>query len=85
MKRSIIFVIGLAALIAFLNADSNAQPPHPGKSPVEMMDTDGDGKISKAEWAAFHEKIFKDMDKNGDGYLSDNEMQPPRGKMNEED
>jgi hypothetical protein len=85
MKRLIIFVIGLVALTALQNADLYAQPPHPGKSPVEMMDTDGDGKVSKAEWTAFHAKMFMDMDKDGDGYLSDDELRPPRPEMNKED
>ena len=33
-----------------------------------------DGKISLAEWEEAHKKMFKDMDKNADGFLTDDEM-----------
>jgi Ca2+-binding EF-hand superfamily protein len=78
MKRIIIFIVGLVALAAVMTfMTAVAQPPRHGKSPVEMMDTNGDGNISKAEWTAFQEKMFKEMDKNADGYLSDDELRPP--------
>jgi hypothetical protein len=78
MKRTIVLtgivlvVIGLVAVFGY------AKPPRPGKSPVKMMDTDGDGVISEKEWTAAHLKMFREMDEDGDGYLSDDELHPPR-------
>jgi hypothetical protein len=47
----------------------------------EMLDTDKDGKVSKAEFAKHHEDMFNRMDKNGDGMLDDTEMQHAKGEM----
>ena len=38
------------------------------------MDTNHDGKISKKEWFAFYERIFNGIDKNGDGFLTRDEV-----------
>lgn len=38
------------------------------------MDTNHDGKISMSEWMAFQEKQFMLMDKNGDGFLTREEI-----------
>jgi len=38
------------------------------------MDTDHDGRISKSEWMAFQEKQFKRLDKNGDGFITKDEV-----------
>jgi hypothetical protein len=43
------------------------------------MDTDGDGKISKAEF----DSSFAKMDTNGDGYLSSEECEAGRSKRME--
>ncbi len=47
------------------------------------MDTDHDGRISKAEWlAAGHkERGFAMMDADGDGYLTVDEIKAGREKM----
>jgi uncharacterized low-complexity protein len=45
-----------------------------GKCSVAKMDTDKDGKASKAEFMAAHEKMFNDADTNKDGMLSDDEI-----------
>lgn len=38
------------------------------------MDTDHDGKISKSEWIFFQDKQFKRLDKNGDGFITKDEV-----------
>lgn len=40
----------------------------------QKMDTNHDGKISKSEWMAFQEKQFKQLDKNGNGFITKNEV-----------
>ncbi len=40
----------------------------------QAMDTDHDGKISKKEWMAFQEKQFNQIDKNGDGFITRDEI-----------
>ena len=49
---------------------------------MKMMDTDGDGAISKQEFMAHAEKKFAKKDKNGDGVISRDEMK--RKKMHKE-
>jgi Ca2+-binding EF-hand superfamily protein len=41
---------------------------------MQMMDADGDGKISKDEFMQGHEKMFNAMDQNKDGVLDANEL-----------
>jgi Ca2+-binding EF-hand superfamily protein len=41
---------------------------------LERVDTDKDGKISKAEFDAEGSKLFAKLDDNGDGKISSNEM-----------
>ena len=37
------------------------------------MDADGDHKVTKDEFLAFHDKVFATMDKKGDGQITANE------------
>ena len=39
------------------------------KEMMSVIDTDGDGKISRAEWDAFQEKVFKVLDAHKRGKL----------------
>lgn len=41
---------------------------------LQRMDTDGDGKISTAEFAAAGDQMFGKLDKNGDGKLAMDEV-----------
>lgn len=53
----------------------NADKPH--KCDMQTLDSDGDGKITAAEFNQHHEAMFKQADTNGDGVLDADE----HGKM----
>ena len=62
----------------------NGKPPHEGKGPgrfFEKLDTDKDGKISKAESAAAEERRFKEMDADGDGFITKEEAKAHHDAM----
>ena len=40
---------------------------------MAKMDTDGDHKVTKDEFLAFHDKVFATMDKKGDGQITADE------------
>lgn len=46
-----------------------------GKGKMQMMDTNGDGSVSKDEYMSHKEKKFNKKDENGDGVLTEEEMQ----------
>ena len=50
-------------------------PPIMFRMVFALMDADGDGALSLAEFQAAHERIFKAMDSNKDGKLTLEEMQ----------
>ena len=50
-----------------------------GKCGMAMMDTDKDGKVSKEEFMAAHEKMFAAKDTNNDGSLDAAEMKAGEG------
>lgn len=69
-------VAAFAASTAFANDHEGKEGPkgqHHGKH-FQESDTDGDGAISKAEWAAKGDKMFSETDTNGDGKISKEEM-----------
>ncbi|KCZ89594.1 EF-hand domain-containing protein [Hyphomonas jannaschiana] len=82
MKRIFLATASFAA-VAMIASPAMAGPRGggPGSGPgmmkdrmVEMMDTDGDGKVSDAEIKAHKAAMFVGIDTNGDGQLSQDEL-----------
>jgi hypothetical protein len=85
VKRSVVFaavtfVFGATAfadeLVAFATGGYAS-----GLRTPEMMhkiDADGDGKVSKAEWQAYHEKLFAMLDADHSGALETQEFMHPK-------
>jgi hypothetical protein len=91
MKKFFIFLLSLTLFVSFgmlaqARPEGKGGPPQKGgkcrehKDHLKKMDADKDGKISLQEWQDFHAKKFKDKDKNGDGFLSGDELKPPKGQ-----
>ncbi|MBT3980422.1 MAG: hypothetical protein HOE90_03665 [Bacteriovoracaceae bacterium] len=47
---------------------------HHGGRYLKKFDTNGDSKISKSEWDQGHSEKFSKKDKNGDGFLTEEEI-----------
>ena len=92
-------VVLLTIYCGYVLAQPRQSPPPPGGEAGEVdprvehaidnmfkeMDTDHDGRISKAEWMAFQEKQFKRLDKNGDGFITKDEVRADwKERMKEE-
>ncbi len=59
---------------------------HEGACGVSKMDADKDGRLSRAEFAAAHkgsDEKFADHDINGDGFITQPEMDEAHAKMKE--
>jgi Ca2+-binding EF-hand superfamily protein len=65
--------IALLALPAAALAQSHPATP---SAYLDMMDTDGDGRVSLAEYQDYMSAGFRSMDANGDGVLDATELPP---------
>jgi hypothetical protein len=68
---------------SYLFAQTQPPPPRGGQDPrmeqmidvmFQDMDANHDGKISKKEWMAAQERHFSQLDKNGDGFITKDEV-----------
>ncbi|MDY6956029.1 MAG: hypothetical protein SVO96_04010 [Pseudomonadota bacterium] len=75
----------LITLLASLSSAAWAQPGERGSGMMQRMlqmaDTDQDGRISKAEFMAMHDKRFSMMDANSDGFIDQTEREQAQQHM----
>jgi Ca2+-binding EF-hand superfamily protein len=79
-KTSIILACGLA-LVSLPCAFAEHMGEHSADAMFKAMDTNGDGRVSRAEYAAHAQKKFDDMDANHDGQVTLAEMEAAHAKM----
>lgn len=90
-KLSILFIAGMVSLpLQALAADAPkadaakpAQELHGFDKYWNKMDPTGKGFVTKDEWMAHAADRFKEIDTNGDGKVSKEEMKAHDGKMRE--
>jgi hypothetical protein len=58
--------------------DTTTPKEKPGQQRTMKFDGDGDGALSRAEWQARSENAFKEIDRNGDGKATREEMRDHR-------
>jgi len=71
---------GAAALAGQAAPADQGTPAGRGAGMMMRADTNGDGKISRAEFAAMSEQRFTRMDKNGDGAVTADELGDMAGR-----
>lgn len=77
MKSSILAVIGTALLgLSFASVADDSMMNHDQMMTmmIKDMDTNGDGKISKEEFMAYHEKMWTKMKKDSNGMVDAKSM-----------
>ena len=70
----------LAAALALLLAAFAALAQDTRSEYLHMFDSDGDGRVSEAEYLAYMDRSFRSMDSNGDGILETGELPGNRGR-----
>ncbi|BAO45735.1 EF-hand domain-containing protein [Thiolapillus brandeum] len=86
MKKLLPFALSLLPAISLALEPQPATPHPPGSMADAFMmqlDSNKDGKVSKAEFIAPHEKRFSQMDKNGDGSVDRAEIEALEKAMRE--
>lgn len=81
-KKLFLTISAFAALsLIFVAPQAKAKKETPQiSSTPNKRDSNNDGKISLEEFLAAPTRRFKNKDKNGDGFLSQSEINPPAAK-----
>lgn len=86
---SLLAILALSAVTSFSAEGDKAKPKMNPEEMVKRLDTDKDGKVSKAEFLASPNakkdeakatERFGKMDKDSDGFLTKEEMTPKKKK-----
>jgi Ca2+-binding EF-hand superfamily protein len=80
IKTSILLACGLA-FIALPRALAESNNDHATDAMFKAADTNNDGKVARAEHAAYSKKMFTDADTNRDGTVTLAEMTAAQTKM----
>jgi Ca2+-binding EF-hand superfamily protein len=70
---------GIALTLALL-APSIVLAQNTRSDYLKLFDSNGDGRVSEAEYLAYMSRGFQSMDSNGDGILETDELPGGRGK-----
>ncbi|MEW5301008.1 MAG: hypothetical protein WDW36_003892 [Sanguina aurantia] len=65
--------------LQFIGIDRGGYPQSP-REYLKLMDANGDGRISEAEYLEYMSRGFRHMDTDGDGVLESSELPGGRGK-----
>lgn len=84
MKKAAIALLALAMATTLVAKDKRPGPGGPGGAPLEMMDTDEDGKVTQEEWNTFQNKMFAKLDLNSNGEVTEKEAKKAHEQMHEE-
>lgn len=73
MKHPVLAALALSLLAAPAFAEHDGKAHRGPDKFFEKVDTDKDGKISRAEFAAKGDEMFKEADTNNDGFITKEE------------
>lgn len=68
--------VALAATLLSLAGGSVAQTPRDTREYLVLFDADGDGRVSLVEYQDYLSRGFVQLDRNGDGAISADELPP---------
>ncbi len=68
------------ATLAFLLASSATLAQDTRSEYLQLFDSNGDGRVSEAEYLAYMGRSFQSMDSNGDGTIETAELPGGRGR-----
>ena len=77
-------VTALAATLALGAASAQQMDTAKAVERLRAADANGDGALTKAEFAAYRAQQFQRLDRNGDGYLTDADTQQLKAPQRDE-